>query len=147
MPQRPAVKASIRKAENHQVTSELKKILCVDDDPDILAIVRLALEVLGGYSLATCSSGEEGIRTAGAWRPDLIIMDVMMPELDGPAALKLLQQDGSVSDIPVVFMTARVAPAEVGEYKALGAVDVIAKPFDPVTLPDQVRAIWQQVAA
>lgn len=129
------------------MTSELKKILCVDDDPDILAIVTLALEVLGGYSLTTCASGAEGIRAAGTWRPDLIIMDVMMPELDGPAALKLLQKDRSASDIPVVFMTARVAPSEVGEYKALGAIDVIAKPFDPVALPEQVRTIWHQLAA
>jgi len=128
------------------MTSKLKKILCVDDDPDILTIAKLALEQLGGYSLATCSTGRDGVREAGAWRPDLIIMDVMMPELDGPATLRMLQSDQLAFDIPVVFMTARVARSEVEEYKALGAVDVIAKPFDPIALSSQVRSIWERVA-
>ena len=128
--------------------TELKTILCIDDDPDILTIARVALETFGGLTTATCSSGREGIREAQAWQPNLILMDVMMPDLDGPATLELLRRDSSVaSRIPVVFMTARVERSDVDNYLALGAAAVIAKPFDPLTLSGDLNTIWRRLAA
>jgi len=129
------------------LTSKLDKILCIDDDPDILAITQIALEVLGGYTLRTCTGGDEGIRQSADWQPDLIICDVMMPELDGMATLKLLRENRSTAQIPLVFLTARVEKAEMEEYRRLGADGVIEKPFDVEALPNEVQNVWKQLAA
>ena len=129
------------------MTSKLDKILCIDDDPDILAITQIALEVLGGYTLRTCTGGDEGIRQSADWQPDLIICDVMMPELDGMATLKLLRENRSTAQIPLVFLTARVEKAEMEEYRRLGADGVIEKPFDVEALPNEVQNVWKQLAA
>ena len=129
------------------MTSKLDKILCIDDDPDILAIAHIALEVLGGYTLRSCSGGNEGIRESVDWQPDLIICDVMMPELDGMATLKLLRENVYTAQIPLVFLTARVDKAEREEYRRLGADGVIEKPFDVEALPKEVQKVWKQVAA
>ena len=123
-------------------TKELKTILYIEDEADIQAIARLALEAIGGFVVHTCSSGREGVAHAGKNPPDIILLDVMMPEMDGPATLLALRQLPGLAEVPVVFMTAKVQPQEVANYHALGAADVIAKPFDPMTLADQVRAIW-----
>lgn len=129
-----------------QLERPLAKVLCIDDDVDILAIARVALEVLGGLTIATCSSGHEGVGRAEAWRPDLILLDVMMPQLDGPSTLGLLQKSlSAASRTPVVFMTARVERSEIDEYLNLGAVAVISKPFDPVTLASDLQTIWRRI--
>ena len=122
----------------------LKKILYIEDEADIQAIAQLALEAVGGFTVETCSSGRQGIARASAYAPDIILLDVMMPEMDGPATLIGLRQLPELAKVPIVFMTAKVQPQEVEHYHALGAVDVIAKPFDPMTLADQVRAIWSR---
>lgn len=122
--------------------SDLKSILYVEDEPDIQAVAKLALEVVGGLELKICSSGEEAIDCAESFAPDLFLLDVMMPGLDGPDTLRALQDIPAVAGLPAIFMTAKVQPAEVLEYKALGALDVIAKPFDPMTLSDQIKEIW-----
>lgn len=124
--------------------TQLQTILYVEDEPDIRAIAELALETVGGYTLISCSSGGEALRAAEQHNPDLILLDVMMPEMDGPETLRQLRSIGSTAQIPAVFMTAKVQPSEVAEYLAMGAVDVIAKPFDPLTLAEQVQTIWQQ---
>jgi len=90
-----------------------------------------------------CSSGEEALREAAAFAPDMILLDVMMPGMDGPSTLMALREQPSLAELPMAFMTAKVQPAEVAYYKSLGARDVIAKPFDPMTLASQVRAIWE----
>jgi two-component system OmpR family response regulator len=125
------------------VDFKLDKILCIDDDPDILAIVKVSLEVFGGYTLRTCSGGRDGLREAADWHPDLIITDVMMPELDGVATFKLLRENQLTAQIPVMFMTARVERSQQDEYRRMGAASVIQKPFDPVTLAAEVDEHWR----
>ena len=124
--------------------TDLSRILCVEDEPDIQAIARLALEAVGGFNVRICSSGEDALGDAQSFAPDMILLDVMMPGMDGPTILKALQGIPELARIPVVFMTAKVHPGEVAQYRSLGAADVIPKPFDPMTLPDQIRKIWEQ---
>jgi len=124
--------------------SALQRILYVEDEADIRAVAQLALESVGGFTVKTCSSGEEALREAEAFAPELILLDVMMPGMDGPSTLRALRDLPVLSEVPVAFMTAKVQPAEIEYFKSLGAREVIAKPFDPMTLADQVRAIWQE---
>lgn len=123
--------------------STLQRILYVEDEPDIQAVAKLALEMVGGFTVKICSSGEEALREAVAFAPDMILLDVMMPGMDGPSTLMALREQPGLANLPVAFMTAKVQPAEVAYYKSLGARDVIAKPFDPMALASQVRAIWE----
>ena len=124
--------------------SELKTILYVEDEPDIQAVAKIALEVVGGFELKICSSGEEALACAISFAPDLLLLDVMMPGMDGPSTLKELKLLPELADTPAIFMTAKVQPNEVAEYKSLGALDVIAKPFDPMALSEQIKAVWQK---
>lgn len=123
--------------------TELQKILYVEDEPDIRAVAQLALEMVGGFTLKICESGAEALREAEAFAPDLVLMDVMMPEMTGPMTLERFRHMPAMQKTPVVFMTAKVQPAEIAQFKALGALDVIAKPFDPMQLAQQVRKIWE----
>lgn len=120
----------------------LERVLYVEDEPDIQAVAKLALEMVGGFTVKICSSGEEALSEAVGFSPDMILLDVMMPGMDGPTTLENLRQLPSLIDVPVAFMTAKVQPQEVAHYKSLGALDVIPKPFDPMTLAEQVRAVW-----
>lgn len=124
------------------MTNEVKKILYVEDEPDIQKVAKLALEHVGGFEVMVCGSGPDAIENGPAFDPDLILLDVMMPGMDGPATLAALRKIDCLSETPAVFLTAKVLPTEIERYKALGALDVIAKPFDPMTLSDQVRAVW-----
>lgn len=123
---------------------ELTRILYVEDDPDIQTIAMMVLETLNGFVMAACSSGSEALLKAVAFNPDLILLDVMMPVMDGPETLKQLRNFPSLATTPVIFMTAKVQPQEVQYYLDLGALGVIAKPFDPMTLAQQLRDIWQK---
>ena len=123
--------------------SDLKRILYVEDEPDIQAVARIALATVGGFVLKVCSSGEEAVREVAGFDPELILLDVMMPGMDGPGTLKALRALPGVERVPVVFMTAKVQPNEVAHYKSLGALDVVAKPFNPMTLAEQIRSIWR----
>jgi len=127
------------------MTKPLDKILYVEDDPDIQAIAVMVLDAISGFSLESCSSGAEALSKAVAFNPDLILLDVMMPAMDGPETLHALRKLPELAHTPVVFMTAKVQPLEVKGYLELGAVGVIAKPFDPMTLADQLRDIWASV--
>jgi two-component system OmpR family response regulator len=122
--------------------SDLNRILYVEDDPDIQAVARLALEAIGGFSVKACSSGQEALAALREFAPDVILLDVMLPGMDGPAMLAALRATEQARDTPVVFITAKVQPQEVARYKAMGALDVIAKPFDPLTLSARIRDIW-----
>lgn len=126
------------------MNNELKRILYVEDEPDIQAVARIALENLGGFTLQVCSSGSEALAQATAFGPQLLLLDVMMPGMDGPTTLSELRKLPATAAVPAIFMTAKVQPGEVAQYKALGAVDVIAKPFDPMTLATQIRTIWSR---
>ena len=121
---------------------ELKRILVVEDDPDIRFVASMALEVKGGFTLQMCSSGAEALDAIPIFRPDLILLDVMMPKMDGPATLTRMRQLPETRDTVVLFMTAKVQPQEVASYKKLGAVEVIFKPFNPLTLAHRIRDIW-----
>jgi two-component system, OmpR family, response regulator len=120
----------------------LQRILLVDDEADIRQIARLALENIGGFRIDECASGLEAPAAVQRFEPDLVLMDVMMPGQDGPATLQQLRATPGLRYIPIVFMTAKVQPQEVAALRALGALDVIPKPFDPLTLADTVRKIW-----
>lgn len=124
--------------------SELNRILYVEDESDIQAVANIALGMVGGFTVKTCSSGEEAVREGAGFAPDVILLDVMMPGMDGPGTLKALHELPALKQTPVIFMTAKVQPHEVAHYKSLGALDVIAKPFDPMALADQVRRIWER---
>lgn len=120
----------------------LNRIMLVEDEPDIQAVARLALEAIGGFVVAICSSGEQAIREVGTFNPDLILLDVMMPGMDGPSTLKALRQIPLTDHTPVIFMTAKVQPHEKAQYEQMGALGVIPKPFDPMTLSATIRTIW-----
>ncbi|MES2130305.1 MAG: response regulator [Pseudomonadota bacterium] len=121
----------------------LSKILYVEDEPSIRMIAQIALETVGGFTLRTCSSGREAMTPESiAFAPDIIVLDVMLPEMDGPTILLHMRQIEAFANTPVVFMTAKVQANEVGEYLDLGAIGVIPKPFDPMTLSSQLQEIW-----
>ena len=115
------------------------RVLHVDDEPDIREVVELALGLDPEFSVLSCGSGHEGLEGAASWSPDLILLDVMMPGMDGPTTLAHLRQEPKTAAIPVVFMTARAQARELEHFVSLGAEGVIAKPFDPMTLAASVR--------
>ncbi len=122
----------------------LRRILLVEDDPDIQEVARMALEVVGGFVVQVCASGPEALRAAAEFAPDLAILDVMMPGMDGPRTLQELRKQESTATTPVVFMTAKVQSHEVAAYQRMGALDVVFKPFDPMTLATTLRQIWER---
>jgi len=121
-----------------------ERVLYVEDDPDIRAVAQMALEIVGGLNLKACSSGAEALQSAEIFRPDLLLLDVMMPGMDGPTTLAGLRQMVHTASTPVIFMTAKVQASEVAYYRSLGALGVIAKPFDPMSLASQVCQLWEQ---
>lgn len=122
--------------------SKPSTILCIDDDADILDVCQMTLESVGDYTAHTAIGGLAGIELAQTVLPDVILLDYMMPGLDGPATLMRLKGDPMTAHIPVIFVTARVQPSEVAHYKALGVAGVIAKPFNPQTICQDIEALW-----
>ncbi|WP_321337716.1 response regulator [uncultured Cohaesibacter sp.] len=126
------------------MTKPLQRITYVEDDQDIRAIAELALGTLAGYTLDLCENGKEAVEAIPAFQPDLVLLDVMMPVMDGMETLKRLKNTPELADIPVIFMTAKAQRHEVQAYKDKGAIDVITKPFDPMELPANVQKIWNR---
>jgi len=124
------------------IKGELKKILYVEDDRDIQRIAQLALEKVGGFDVKICSTGREALAEVTDFCPDLMLLDIMLPEMDGLTILEALQKNQETTHIPVVFITARVPADEVIEYQKRGALDVISKPFDPMKLASLLKEIW-----
>lgn len=116
------------------------KVLIIDDEEDIRRVARLALARVGGMEVVDTGHGEDAVELAARETPDVILLDVMMPGRDGPATLAALRADGRTAAIPVVFLTAKAMPAEIHRLKTLGAVGVLTKPFDPMTLAAALRA-------
>ena len=116
----------------------LRSVLLVDDEPDIRTIGAMSLSRVGKLEVKTASSGAEALKLAAEWNPDVVLLDVMMPDMDGPATLVELRK---TMKTPVIFMTAKVLRDEVDRWMSLGAIGVIRKPFDPMKLPSEVRAI------
>ncbi|MHB1198619.1 MAG: response regulator [Polaromonas sp.] len=121
----------------------LCRILYVEDEPDIRMVARMALEAVGGFTVIACVSGQEALDAAPEARADLLLLDVMMPGMDGPGTLKALREIPATAHTPVIFMTAKVQTTEVALYKGLGALEVIPKPFDPMELSAQIQRIWE----
>lgn len=119
----------------------LNRILYVEDDSDIRMVAQMALQTVGGFTVIACASGPDALQAAPHARADLLLLDVMMPGMDGPDTLKALRDIPATARTPVIFMTAKVQAAEVAAYKALGALEVIRKPFDPMELSAQIRRI------
>jgi CheY-like chemotaxis protein len=122
------------------------RVLHVDDEADIREIVELSLGLAPDFATRSCGSGQEALAVVVDWRPDLILLDVMMPVMDGPATLTRLRDNAQTHSIPVIFMTARAQARELDLFCSLGAIGVIPKPFDPMTLAASVRSYVQPAA-
>lgn len=120
----------------------LKSILLVDDDPSIRRVAELSLRRLGGWEVAVAASGADAIALARTFKPDLIVLDAVMPGMDGPATLAALRKEPITRTTPVIFLTADSDPAAPERYAALGALGMLAKPFDVLKLPELVRALY-----
>ncbi|HJU83932.1 MAG TPA: response regulator [Holophagaceae bacterium] len=120
----------------------LSRILAVEDEPDIRSVLELCLRSLGGFTVLSCASGEEALGQAEAFAPDLLLLDVMMPSLDGPDTLRALRKRPPLAQVPAIFLTAKVRPQELQQLRELGAAGVVAKPFDPATLCGEIERIW-----
>ena len=122
---------------------DVRKLLLVEDDPDIQRVVVMALEFAGGWDVSVASNGREGLERAAALRPDVILLDAMMPVMDGMQMCHALKASPDLSEIPVVFLTARGQPEEVQAALDAGAVGYLVKPFDPMTLADELASIME----
>jgi CheY-like chemotaxis protein len=122
---------------------ELRTVLYVDDEPDIREVVQMSLGLIATLTVHVCESGERALTLLPQLKPDLVLLDVMMPGMDGPATLARMRANPALQDIPVIFVTAKAMPQEVQRFRDLGAVAVIAKPFDPMKLGERVLTIWR----
>ena len=127
------------------VKKELNKILYVEDDPNVQAVVKVSLVSIGKFTIKACWNGKEALESIEEFQPDLILSDVMMPEMDGVTMIKILKSDSRYSHIPVVFISARAQKHEVEEYMVHGATHVLTKPFDPITLPNELKSVWERI--
>lgn len=117
----------------------------VDDDPDIRQVAELSLAEVGGWKVSLASSGAEAIEKISEVNPDVILLDVMMPEMDGPSTFLKLREIEGFANTPIIFITAKVQKHEIDRYLALGAMGCISKPFDPMTLPNQISEITRNL--
>ncbi len=121
----------------------LNRILYVEDEPDIQAIAKLALEMVGGFTVELSSSGQDALHKAVTFQPDLVLLDVMMPGMDGPTTFQKLREQPQTATLPIAFMTAKVQTDEIERYISMGAIGFVAKPFDPMKLADTVNRLWK----
>jgi CheY-like chemotaxis protein len=124
--------------------SKLARILMVEDEADICAIAKIALVELGEFVVKTCESGEEALACAADFSPDLMLIDVMLPGMNGLATLQGLRRLPALAETPAVFMTARIQPQEIEGLKDTGALGVISKPFDVLELPKMLTGYWNR---
>lgn len=121
----------------------MTRVLYVDDEPDIREIAEMALSLDPAFEVRSAGSGAEALAILAEWRPDIALLDVMMPAIDGPSLLRMMREREDLAAIPVAFVTARAQPSELQNFATLDAVGVIAKPFDPMTLARQVRKLLE----
>ena len=122
----------------------LSRVAYVEDEHDIRELATIAMDAIGGFEVRDFSNGPDALEALPAFHPDLIVLDVMMPEMDGRELFRRLSQKPSLRNVPVIFMTAKSMPNEMAELREMGAVGVIPKPFDPMALPDELHAIWSR---
>ena len=121
----------------------LQRILLADDEPDILEIARIALETVGGFEVSVCSSGKKLLERLSEFEPDLVIVDVLMPDMTGPEVFEEIRKRPEFDEIPVIYLTGVIQEEELDDLHKTGIADVILKPFDPMTLADRVNRIWK----
>jgi len=121
---------------------ELKRIMHIEDDESIRMITSVTLESVGNIEVLSCESGFEGIEQFDTFKPQVLLLDVMMPDLDGPGTLEELKNRFDLNDVMILFMTAKVQQEELEHFKSIGGFDVIEKPFDPMTLTDKIQTFW-----
>ena len=122
---------------------ELKRVMCVEDDPDIRSILNLSIGRLGGYTLSLCASGQEALDKAASFLPHLVLLDVMMPGMSGPETLRHLRKMDCMRGVPIVFLTAKAMQEELEALLKHGATGIIVKPFDPITLSKDIYLYWE----
>jgi two-component system, OmpR family, response regulator len=120
----------------------LKHVFYVDDEADILEVAGMCLETVGGLQVTLCNDSAEAHDMILQAKPDLVLLDVMMPGMDGPTVLTHIQADPALADTPVIFMTARVQPEDIEKYMEMGVIGVIEKPFDPMNLSNKIIEFW-----
>lgn len=124
--------------------TSLNKILYVEDQKDIQLIAKYALETIGKYELSICNNGQEALDSIKSFSPDMILLDVMMPVMDGPTTLENIKKMDAFKDTPIIFMTAKVLPTEINALIEMGAAGVISKPFNPVELSNEIQSIYNK---
>ena len=124
----------------------MRRLLIIDDEDDIREVAALSLEATANWEILTASSGKEGMAIAAKEKPEAILMDVMMPEMDGPTTFKQMQQNPEIAGIPVVLLTAKVQGVDQRRFAGIGVAGVLFKPFDPLTLASQICEVlgWQE---
>jgi CheY-like chemotaxis protein len=132
-------------SEDLMPTSPLNRICYVEDDEDIQRIVRMSLERVGKMTVQVVGDPTQAIEAMKAFKPDLVMLDWMMPGMDGPTLFRKMRETPEVKYLPVVFITAKASSSEMDELRAMGAAGAISKPFSPKDLPDQLRSIWSKL--
>ena len=121
---------------------DLLKVLLIEDDPDTQIIVKTVLEDMNNLDVIACSSGQEGLRKVHSFKPDLVLLDIRLPDIDGLDTLRALRAQKETAEVPVIFMTAH--PPKMSDYRELGVLHVISKPFDPIVLSLAIETVWKQ---
>ena len=127
-----------------QADGALSRVLYIEDERDLQTVGRMALEKVGGFTVHICASGAEALEQAPGFAPQMILLDVMMPGMDGPTTFLKLRELPEIAEVPIVFITANAEEHEVSRYMELGALAVILKPFDALTLPKRLSELWEQ---
>jgi CheY-like chemotaxis protein len=122
----------------------LKKILYVEDEPDIRDIATLVLENVGDFQVRAVEGGYAALDIIDEFNPDMVLLDAMMPGMDGPTTFVEIRKKDAFKEIPIAFLTAKLMDSDIASFLELGAIGVIAKPFDPMTLSDQVSELWDK---
>jgi len=120
-----------------------ERVMCVEDDPDIRLILDFSIGRMGGFSLCLCEGGAQALERVDAFKPQLVLLDVMMPEMSGPETLARLRALPVMQGVPIVFLTAKAMQDEVEALLEYGPTGIIVKPFDPVALPQNIRIYWE----
>ncbi len=123
--------------------NQLRRVMCIEDDPDIRMLIEFSLSTVGQLEVLSCASGSQALASVTAFAPNLVLLDVMMPGMSGPETLKALRQLPAMKGVAVVFMTAQVMPTEVEQLLLHGVAGLIVKPFDPMTLPQDLQPFWE----
>lgn len=121
----------------------LQRVLIADDEPDILEISRIALETVGGFEVLVCSSGEMLLERLSGFQPDLIVVDVLMPDMTGPEVFEEIRRRPEYDEVPVIYLTGVIQEEELEDLRETGVADIILKPFDPMTLADRINGVWK----